>query len=366
METLFINSRLSENKLSEDLYFIRGALLISDTISLSPSDVSIITTKHDYMDVTVSFQLKVKILEQIWEELPEALEVVIKCKNLYKQLSQIKNKKTKDLVLLKKITSIIDDFYKKTIFQTVNETELKDYALLLPFIEDGLVNIADLTDKEPALTNIDYHNHEPYEILLKKFKKENIPHTLFYIPNRYHSYAHPFKQINDASASDKSVAWFDFSFDLTGLKYLSLESVQKIREQTETERFAFNMYMNQWIDETMKNGLSFNDIEFYQENILPTAQYLNEALINHPLFQKVHDNEEKIFLRIGSMPVHDIWNYFHLLNFVDEAGMEKLNDYKTLPSFNGRWPVMAPFTPFHLSEHKDENQIIKRKVINLD
>ncbi len=370
METIFLNAEQSEIKFTEELCSIKASMLFANTVSISPKDVGWIFSKYLYEDSPITIQQKIVVLERYYHNYPDTMRHLLKVKNDIKNLNKSRNKTKADIVLLNKITEITHKLYDSTIHRVFTLTELKEVTDFQVFYEQEFVDCIDLPDDEDTVYYDYFHNNKPHDLLLKQFNKKTPPPSVFVLPVRNRQYEQPYLNINDAAAANKTNGWYDAEINITGLNDLSLIELLTVREEITGISNQFNDAMNTWILNSEQDSWQFDDISYYEEQVLPIAKKLNEALIHHPILKPYYNKSEQQFLRIGAIPVSDIWHYYHQLNFIDGSELEVIKPHQNELKYKGRWPVLAPYfvnnnTTETIIENTD-TEYNKRKFINLD
>jgi hypothetical protein len=370
METLFLSSRKSTIKFVEEINSVKTAMLFSDTIALSPKDISWIFTKVSYSADSMSIQQKIKFLEKVFKDDTAFLESLVQTRKNIQRYQQTKNKTPQLIESHNKMMRTTNSFYQQTIDATIEYSLLKDVTSFLPFFEQDFVKCIDLPDDEVTIEHDEFYFNKQSDILLRKFNNKVLPPFVFVLPTSYRQYEKSSCLINDNDVADKTKGWFDAAINITGFNKLSLSELLTMREDLTDIRIRFNDAMNIWIEKSEQDSWNFDDISYYEQKVSSIINELNLALIQHPILMPYYKNSEQHFLRIGAIPVGDIWHYYHQLNFIDDNDLELLKPFQNELAYKGRWPVFAPvFINQQSEELKNESsdaETIKRKFINLD
>lgn len=174
---------------------------------------------------------------------------------------------------------------------------------------------------------------------------------------------------DDAAAADPGKTWFYAAFDFVTYKDFPAASMQAIREHTAPERDAFCAAMGQWITNVTAPDTVFDDILFFNQEVRPRADALNQAIKGHVLM-KPYANEPDIFPRfmIGSMPVAEIWRFYQERKLVPDSARQTLTEALQDPTYQRRWPVFVLHIPTNKASlpTPDETTPHRKKFISLD
>jgi hypothetical protein len=370
MELAFLSSSKSEHKIVDDLAYFKAAMIIAETVALSPKDIYWIYAKYDYENIYPSIQQKIKALEVIYFNNPTALESLSEAKNDLKILTKLRNKTPAQIAHLNNINKSTVIFYEQTIKTLFNDDVLKEITDLHPFIEQVFVRPIDLTDDVNSKSHKDFVNHQVHEIVLKQFKRKNPPPRLFVLPFRYLQYKKATEEPQTKDINNKATEWLEAGFNVSGMDKLTLNELLFIREQTSAERKRFNEAMDVWIRKSMEDSIAFDDLVYYQTHVKEAVADFNSALEKHPILATLQQHHVTNNLQIGAMPVRKIWHYYHQLNLLDEEDLAKMKPFENEPAYAGRWPILCPSLegnePIDFEKTDNSFQSFSRKFINLD
>ena len=375
MQTAFMNLRDIVLTHNGQNILIRAGILLSHYIGISPYHFYTINYENILPNVSDSMSYKIGVIDDFANSfLPEDgfLDAIERMKKSLPQYHRLCNQKRRDkqvLVQIKQMEIIINNIYnivlgvyirgmKETGLPALNELKYNEYFQVLDLTDDG----------EPSLDP--YVNHTPTEVMKLQFIPLREEKKLFGFDGIYESKLPTWSSVASTEANNKNNTWLEWSFDVTGIDELSPNELQSLREMITPERTAFNDVMNEWIEATQIDSLSFNDIDFYKNRVAATVEALNEKINGHILMQPFAWKENRTMMRLGAMPVQAIWKMYHQLKFIDEATLATLmNDIEQLP-FAGRWPVMTT-AMYHRSTREEyifsnEAPLKKKKTISLD
>ena len=367
MESLFLSSRKSEIKFVEEIGSAKACMLFSNTIALSPKDISWIFTKVSYSQENMSIQQKIKILTSIYDDDPQTVFQLTDIRKKIRGYQQNKNRTPHVISAFNKMIKSVEDLYHQVINDTIELTLLKEVTDFQPFFEQDFVNKIDLPDDEIVIEFDEFHFNHQTDVLLKKYKNKNTPPSIFILPFVAQQFKQPTYSIDNSILTDKTKNWLDASINITGMNELSISELLKIRDDLTDLRERFNQAMNVWIEESDKDSWHFEDLTFYQKEVREIVMELNQFLSQHPILKSYQNKDTQQYLQIGAVSVNDIWHYYHQLNFIDEEGLQKLQLYKNEDAYRGRWPVFFPQLINKQQEQEtinSENQ--KRKFISID
>jgi hypothetical protein len=363
----------------------RATLIIADMVWLSPSDYGCIGYRTLFFDdqKQIPFNLKLKLVEhqtdRFIQEHPELSEFAVlrELPILLKNLKKIKHPTPQIIREIKQLESAINATYNEMATEKLNAYESLGITQLDPLFFRPYYKILDEVSDGKSF-DLNFVNIEHKDILRLQIKeREELPFIFVLVGELAAKEFFPTPTPFDEVTTDaNNLFWLDTVFDITGIESFPVPTLELLRESVKEERTLFNQAMDKWIESSTKNSTSINHITYYKENIKPLAEELNKAMWRQQLFDTNKDFRFRNCLRIGAIPVRQLWNFYHDAECINDAELNTLMKEIDYPKYAGSWPVFSAgiydtvtkkfVTEDDYADMDKDNNNHKRKVISLD
>jgi hypothetical protein len=368
-----------------NISLMRSSIIIADKTWFSPSDQTVLQHKKLFLDnpASINFKSKLKIFEissreYFSKQLDKDLDnTITNIPILLKELKKIKHPTPDTLIDIKNLEKVVSDIYLQIAEERQEKFEELGMVQLEHFIGSSFFENLDNEENAKEVTG-DFVNHDLKDIVQLNFKnREGVPFVFSLIGDTNKEDIFPASvPANEVGEKDKNCFWLDDVLDITGLECLSAADLEILRISVTEERKAFNKAMDIWIHESRKDSVGFDGLHYYQHTVKEAAKQLNIAIWNVPMMMAFNEFQARYFLRIGEIPVSNLWKYFHQAKCIEDEIFNSLMNDINEQSFAGRWPVLSLGIKNNQTnkllmyndfiEREIDTNPMKRKVINLD
>jgi hypothetical protein len=355
---------------------IRAAYLLADSMRISPLDATLMQYERVAID-DVHFKTKINYLLSSFEkkeELKETFEVLRDGKITYDMVAKAKRKDKDDLVYMKRFEKLVDNIFLKD--QLIKIENITDYGFtpLCPMLQDEALEMLDDTDNT-AIHGGEFHNVAIEDLLQLKTPKITAPPLIFLQNAIFSKNEGDFPNtlyFPEDNIADSSRPWLHYQthINLMGIQDLSFDLLQSLRTQLKTPREQLNKAMNVWINEAMTGNHDFDEVNFFEEQLVPAMQAIDKVIEDCIFLQPYAQRSSSYIMKIAGIPVKDLWDYYLSKSFISEEQRKNLQLKEQEKPFAGRWPTFALGIGVQddaiTEEINNNTATTKRKTINLD
>ena len=355
---------------------IRAAYLLADSLRISPLDATLMQYER-ITDEDFHFKTKLTCLLNSFkkkEDEKENYETLLNGKILYDQVLKNKRKSKDELVYMKRFEKMVDDVFLKDQLVKIEKIKSFGYVSLCPMLQDEALEMLD--DSENTIIHgRKFNNVDEVDLLQLKTPKITAPPLIFLQDAALQKSVGDFKNVQylpEENIEDKSKPWVHHKIhiNLMGIQDLSYELLKALRAQLTSPRAQLNKVMDIWINESMNNSLSFDEATYFKEQIEPAVEAIDKVIEDCVYLKAYAHQNSSYIMRIGAVPVIDLWDYYRNRHFISEEHRNTLQQKEQEKPYAERWPVFAlgvGVADDAFPEEIDKEQMTnKRKVISLD
>jgi hypothetical protein len=367
---------------------IRAAILIANNVCVSPADRIEIMRKDIFLNNKKSIKLetKLKYIEHYAGKFDEEngnnhfVETFTKVLPRLKQLKSVKHAHPTIIKEIKFLESHFDSAYENAVIYGLEEPAKKSMSSLLDLLSHEIFTVYTNDVEDEDKCEVDNLTRKSKLDLMKyDITADEATDSILFPLGEFTSNEKVFPNyfsVNDEEAKDKNNCWFENVIDVTGIHLLSSSDLLAVRKNLAHTASSLNTVMDEWMSQTLKDSQNFDDIDYYKTKVENIVNELNDTMEKDIIMSALKDWKERLFLQIGSMPVKEIWQYYHRISFLSDEELETLMKGIHQPAYAGRWPVfsLSYYNPEsgkmyqygEINELKIDTNPTKRKVISLD
>lgn len=330
---------------------LRAAYLLGARPILAGETAKEIYFRRDRSDAPLLLKLDMLILFNQHDE--EYKASLVNMRKLLKSSPSKKLKTKEQIVAWRKLESAVLEMWNTASTALQDITDAKGFSIVRELEENQIFGFL-TTGVDPEKEGTDEIKASDLMQLYVVEENEKEEDDLFNTPELFflgsefleESYEKPpILSATHPEAANIASIYLHHAFTLPWINALTASELQAARTGLHAAgNSAFNKAVDEWCRSCYGNEPPAGRISIFQEEVLPAAAILGEALEKDSILQlcrRQHTTHSPVEVWIGEMPVLQLWRFYRHFKVLGDETWQKLEAQKDNPEYSHRrWPVM--------------------------